>query len=69
MWRVIVSALILLPTLTACASLTNTAAIKGHASFCDVAKPISFSRLRDTAETIAAIKEHNAVHDELCAKP
>jgi hypothetical protein len=66
MRRVIASALILLPTLTACAALTSTAGIKGHASFCDVAKPISFSRLNDTAETIAAVKEHNAVYDELC---
>lgn len=59
------SALILPLILTSCASLTKIPATSA-ASFCDIARPIQFSRLHDTAETIAAIKEHNAVYDQMC---
>lgn len=59
-------ALILPLILISCASPTSTAALDGHASFCDIAKVISFDRLHDTAETIAQVKEHNAVYSKLC---
>lgn len=59
-------AMLLLATLTACAPLTPIPEIDGHASFCQVAKIIRFSRLNDTPETIEQIKEHNAVFAKLC---
>lgn len=51
-----------------CASLMDTAEINpihGAQTFCDVAQPITWSS-RDTPETIAEVKEHNAVFDGLC---
>lgn len=43
-----------------------SAAIDPHASFCQVAQPIAYSRM-DTAETRRQIVEHNAKGIELCA--
>ncbi len=54
------SALILLPTLTACQTTTPSSEISSQADFCQVAKAIYYSR-HDTAPTIAQIREHNAV--------
>lgn len=55
--------------LTGCASQISSAGIEvrpGSALFCSEAQPITFDRLADTAETIAQIKEHNAVGQKLC---
>jgi hypothetical protein len=65
---VMLSALILLPTLNGCAPQIQTPEIKSHASFCEIAKKITFSRLNDTEQTIKEIKEHNAVFAELCER-
>jgi hypothetical protein len=46
--------------------VTEGAAAPAAASFCDVAKPIVFSRLHDTAETIEQVKAHNAKGEALC---
>jgi hypothetical protein len=52
--------------LQACAAMTDSGVpIEGHASFCDVAKPILWS-VRDTDATIAQVKEHDAVGVALC---
>jgi len=53
--------------LTGCATpMTGSAATEaGHASFCDVAKPIYWSKA-DSADTIVQAKEHNAVGKALC---
>ena len=68
--RVRLSAIALLPILTACGAMTTTAGTEGSAmrgaSFCEIAQVIKFSRLRDTLETIEQIKEHNAVIEKLC---
>ena len=49
-----------------CATMTDLSApTEAHASFCAVAKPILWSA-RDTDETIAEVKEHNAVGAVLC---
>jgi hypothetical protein len=37
----------------------------GHASFCDVAKPIYWSKA-DSVDTIEQAKEHNAIGKALC---
>jgi len=78
--RALALATILSATLTACATTTDSAATSswwewltgadaeselGRASFCAVAKPIYWSAL-DTGETIAQVKEHNAVGAALC---
>jgi len=59
-------ALILSLILTSCARQTPTAVPDEQAPVCLVMTTISFDRLNDTAETIAQIKEHNAVLAELC---
>lgn len=59
--------------LSNCASLTSSPATSGmvwgsgpQSSFCDVAKPIVYSRTKDTEQTILAVKQHNAKGVELC---
>lgn len=55
-------------TLTSCSKTMDTAAInpiQGAQTFCDIAKPITWSS-RDTPETIAEVKEHNAVFIGIC---
>lgn len=58
--------------LASCETTTDGAGISAdaiepiaHASFCTVAKPISWSS-QDTPATVAEIKEHNAVGRTLC---
>jgi hypothetical protein len=46
---------------------TNTVAIDPKAA-CLVWRPILFSRLHDTDETIRQAKELNAAHDAFCAE-
>lgn len=55
----------LLPLIQACSAPQTQIA---GTEFCAVAKVIQFSRLNDTLETIAAVKEHNAVYHTLCPK-
>lgn len=48
--------------------MMDTAAInpiQGAQTFCDIAKPITWSS-RDMPETIAEVKEHNAVFIGIC---
>lgn len=60
-------ALISLLTLAACATLGTSSHGKTEpSSFCLLAKPIRFSARNDTLETIAQVKEHNAVGKKLC---
>lgn len=50
--------------LSSCATKIQTPGTEvggGHASFCAVAKKITFSRLSDSLPTIEQVKEHNAV--------
>ncbi len=54
--------------LGSCATPTPTVGIN-HASFCEAAKVIRYSRKHDTDETIEAVKEHNAVGADLCGWP
>jgi hypothetical protein len=54
--------------LTACASRTNTVGIDKRI-VCVAFEPIPFSRLHDTAPTIAAVKEHNRTYDAVCPPP
>lgn len=56
---------LLLPLIQACCGPQTPIA---GTEFCAVAKVIQFSRLNDTLETIAAVKEHNAVYHTLCPK-
>ena len=56
---------LLLPLTLACSAPQTTIAVT---DFCAIAKVIQFSRLNDTLETIAAVKEHNAVYHTLCTK-
>jgi hypothetical protein len=49
----------------ACATTADSNGSDFHAAFCDVAKPIYWSAA-DTDETIAQIKEHDAVGAALC---
>lgn len=56
---------LLLPLTQACSALQTPIAAT---DFCAIAKVIQFSRLNDTLETIAAVKEHNAVYETLCLK-
>ena len=49
----------------ACAHPIATAETK-PAAVCSVWKPVIYSRLHDTAETIAQVKALNAAHDALC---
>ena len=58
--------LTLLPILSGCASLTLSHATEGHAAFCDVAKPIIYSRQTDSEKTIVQVRQHNARGVELC---
>ena len=57
--------MLLLPLTQACSAPQIPIA---GTDFCAVAKVIQFSRLNDTLETIAAVKEHNAVYETLCQK-
>lgn len=57
---------------TGCATTTGSGAEAVKASrstvaMCDVFKPIRWS-VKDTDDTIAAVKEHNAVWTVLCSK-
>lgn len=54
-----------LMTLTACTMMTGLRETEGHAFFCQVAEPISWSS-KDTGITILQVKQHNAVGKELC---
>lgn len=47
--------------LTACQATINSAEIEPKSDFCTIGRPIYFSRLHDTHETIAQVKAHNAV--------
>jgi uncharacterized lipoprotein YajG len=64
-------ALGLLPTLAGCAPLTTLFAAPqapepiSHASFCEIARPITWAD-GDTDATLAQIQEHNAVGVKLC---
>ncbi len=69
MRRVRLCALTSLLILANCGSLRGTPATDGHAAFCDVAKPITYSRQHDTAETLEQIKEFLRVGHELCGWP
>lgn len=58
--------------LVSCGTMTDGAGTSAeaieplaHASFCSVARPISWSAA-DTPATVAEIKEHNAVGRSLC---
>lgn len=55
-------------TLAACAPLTRTVGISTQPAACLEFRPIQFSRLNDTEQTIAAVKAHNAVWDKLCGR-
>lgn len=50
-----------------CVTTTGSGETKalGHAAFCVVARPITWSG-RDTLETVAQIKAHNAAGREIC---
>lgn len=61
---------LLLPTLIACASQTDSSAptsqpVSSPSEFCAIAKPIFWSA-HDTDATILAVKEYNAVGKRLC---
>ena len=56
--------LLLSLTLVASCNQTTLPALTDRAAFCDVARPIYWSR-RDTPKTVEQIKEHNAV-GKLC---
>lgn len=62
------------PVLAGCNQTSSTATLPllqtGESSlpFCLAARPISYSTARDTPETRAQIKEHNAVGTELGCK-
>ena len=58
-------ALTLLPILSGCVTTTGSAETNA-ASFCDLAKPIHWSRSGDTPETIIEAKEHNALGVKFC---
>lgn len=55
--------LTLLPTLAACAHQTP---IPATSAACLAFAPIRFSRLKDTPETIVAVKAHNAKWEAMC---
>lgn len=55
--------LLLMRPLAGCANTTATGATS--VAMCDQFKPISWSS-RDTDETIAGVKAHNAVHKAIC---
>lgn len=54
-------------TVTGCRTMTASDAISPGAAlaFCDAARPVRWSR-RDTLETIAQVKEHNATGVHAC---
>lgn len=58
----------LLGTLAACANQTPSAGtdLGSRPLFCSEAKPIIFSRLKDTTETLAQVKAYDAVGMRLC---
>lgn len=58
---------IALPILIGCLTTTNSGETRGAATFCEVAKPITYST-RDTPETVSQILSHNAAWRELCQK-
>lgn len=60
--------LVVLCTLNACAEKISSPGTEpsGSPFFCSEARPIIFSRLKDTVETIQQIKAHNAVGVVLC---
>lgn len=51
--------------LMSCAPTSSRAPTISQVSFCKAAEPIYWST-KDTAKTIASIKEHNAVGVKLC---
>ena len=55
-------------TLQASGRPTPTAATEVQPVACTAFAPIMFSRLQDTEETIAAVKQHNATYDALCRR-
>ena len=59
--------IVAITNVVACQSLAtmDTGAAEAAASFCDIAKPIRYSR-NDTAETILQIVEHNTVGVQIC---
>lgn len=72
-WRVTMFGVLSSATLASCGTTTmdfaatsSSSHALGRAAFCDVARPISWSR-NDTDQTILQVKEHNAVGQALCA--
>jgi len=65
--RGLLCVMLLSVTLLGCATKTTGSAVTdtGHAGFCDVAKPIYWSKA-DSLDTIEQAKEHNAVGVRLC---
>lgn len=61
----IVSASVL--TLTGCVHPTRTPETEKVVA-CGAFRPITFSRLHDTEETIRQVREHNAAYLALCGK-
>jgi len=55
-------AVLLSTILTACATTRETVTDTSCGAF----EPITFSAARDTPETVAQIREHNAAFDALC---
>ncbi len=58
-------------SLTSCANLTGIRGIDETdytkiETMCEVFRPIYYSRLNDTEETIRAIIAHNKVYEEIC---
>jgi hypothetical protein len=57
-----------MPILLSSCATTGSAAtdpLPGAQSFCDIARPITWST-RDTPETVLEVKAHNAVGKRLC---
>ena len=60
--RTLALALLLTSLAAGCTATTGGSATD---AVCDVLKPISWSS-RDTDETVAGVKQHNAVHKAIC---
>ena len=53
---------VLLLSLMSCSQTSSTVT----SDFCLIAEPIRYSKSKDTAETVAQVREHNAVWKRLC---
>lgn len=56
---------LMLPLMIHGCMMTGSAAIPRGATFCEIARPIHWSR-EDTIPTVKAVKEHNAAGKKLC---